>query len=89
MKQEQIVSYFFVGFFLFILYQLVLIFSPFFAAISWAAILSFAFYPLHQRIARLPQMNHLTASLTTTLLVILIVVLPAAITLVSLIPEAL
>ncbi|MBI4000015.1 MAG: AI-2E family transporter [Candidatus Omnitrophica bacterium] len=89
MKQEQIVSYFFVGCFLFILYQLVLIFSPFFAAISWAAILAFAFYPLHQRIARLPQMNHLTASLTTTLLVILIVVLPAAITLVSLMREAL
>src|SRR3989338_2350257 len=88
MKREQIVSYFFIGLFLFILYQLLLIFSPFFAAISWAAILAFGFYPVYQRFKKLRRMNSVGAALLATMLVILIVVIPAAFAVVSLMKEA-
>ena len=88
MKPEQIVSFFFVGLFLFILYQLILIFSPFSAAISWAAILVFAFYPVFEKIKKFPHSNPSLAAFVTTLLVILIVVLPSAVVIVSLMKEA-
>lgn len=88
MKQEQIVSYFFLGFFLFVLYQIILIFSPFFTAISWAAILTFAFYPIYTKFRQLPRIHPVVAALAATLLVILIVVIPAAFIIVSLMHEA-
>ena len=88
MKQEQIVFYFFVGFFIFILYQLVLIFSPFFPAISWAGILAFAFYPVYQKIQRFQRINTSLAALAATAIVILIVVIPATSISVSLMREA-
>ncbi|MBI4358026.1 MAG: AI-2E family transporter [Candidatus Omnitrophica bacterium] len=88
MKREQIVSYFFIGFFLFILYQLLQIFSPFFAAMSWAAILAFAFHPTYRQMRKLPRMNPSLAALAATMLVVLIVILPAAFTIVSLMKEA-
>jgi predicted PurR-regulated permease PerM len=88
MKQEQIVSYFFLGFFLFVLYQIILIFSPFFAAISWAAILAFAFYPVYLKIQEVPRIHPMAAALAATLLVVLIVVIPAAFMIVSLMQES-
>ncbi|MBI1978296.1 MAG: AI-2E family transporter [Candidatus Omnitrophica bacterium] len=88
MKQEQIVSYFFLGLFLFIVYQILLIFSPFIAAGSWAVILAFAFYPVYRRIQNVPKINRSLAALSTTAFVILIFVLPAAIILISLMQEA-
>ena len=88
MKQEQLVSYFFIGLFLFILYQLVLIFSPFLTAISWAAILAFAFYPLYQKLQNSFRLRSTPAALLITLIVILVVVIPAATTLISLMKEA-
>ncbi|HLD56384.1 MAG TPA: AI-2E family transporter [Candidatus Omnitrophota bacterium] len=88
MKQEQIVSYFFLGFFLFVLYQIILIFSPFFAAISWAAILAFAFYPVYVKLQDIPRVHPLVAAFLAAILVILIVVIPAAFTIVSLMQES-
>ena len=88
MKRDQLVSYFFLGLFLFILYQLILIFSPFLAAISWAAILAFAFYPLHEKLEDSFELKPALAALIVTLIVILIVVIPAATTLISLMKEA-
>ena len=87
MKREQIVSYFFVGLFIFILYQLALIFSPFITAVSWAAVLAFAFYPLYSKIKNLPRINLSSAALIATTLVVLIVVIPAAFVLVTLMKE--
>ncbi len=88
MQKEQIVSYFFVGLFLFVLYQIIRIFSPFFPAISWAAILAFAFYPLYQKILKTTKLNSSVASFLMTCLVVLIVVIPSAIVLISLMREA-
>lgn len=88
MQREQIVSYFFVGLFLFVLYQIVRIFSPFFSAISWAAILAFAFYPLYQKILTSTKLNSSIVSFLMTCLVVLIVVIPSAIIVISLMKEA-
>ncbi len=88
MQKEQIVSYFFVALFLFVLYQIILLFSPFFFAISWAAILAFAFYPVYQKLLKTTKMNSSLASFLVTCLVIVIVVLPAAMVLISLMQEA-
>lgn len=87
MNKEQIVSYFFIGLFVFVLYQVILLFSPFFTAISWAAILAFAFYPLHEKLLSL-KFSSSAASLVSTLLVVLVVVIPSATVLVSLLKEA-
>lgn len=87
MHKEQIVSYFFVAFFLFVIYQLLLLFSPFFPAISWAGVLAFAFYPIYQK-ALNTKMNPAVASLLVTGLVVLIVVIPSAFVLISLMQES-
>lgn len=48
-NSPQLISVFFLALFLFIIYILVKIFSPFLGALFWAAILAYAFYPLHKR----------------------------------------
>jgi len=88
MQKEQIVSYFFIALFLFVLYQMTLIFSPFSSAISWAAILAFAFYPLYQKLLTATKLPPSIVSFLVTCLVILIVVIPSAMVLLSLMHEA-
>ncbi len=76
MKREQFISFFFIAVLMFIVYEIFRIFSPFFTAIFWAAILAFGFYPVYSRLKKaFPRRNNLTA-LTMTLLVFLIVVPP-------------
>jgi len=87
MKQEQIVSYFFLALFLFIIYQIFLIFSPFLKAIFWAAVLAFAFHPLYQQIRKRIHLSPTMAALATTLFVVLVVILPATLILLSVMKE--
>ena len=75
-NQKQIISAFFFAFLIFVLYQLFLIWSPFFHALFWASVLTFAFYPLHKKIQDLVPHPSL-AALVTTFLVVLMVILPA------------
>ena len=77
MNRDQIIAAFFFILLLFMLYQLLLIFLPFFQAIFWAGILSFIFYPLHKGILKLCGNRNTLASVLSTLLV-LIVVFPIA-----------
>src|SRR3989338_4179328 len=88
MQREQFVSYFFIGLFLFILYQLALIISPFFTALFLAAVLAFAFYPLYTIVLKIPRVRSSLAALITTVAVVLIVVLPATFLLITLMQEA-
>ena len=88
MKREQIVSYFFVGLFIFILYQLFLIFSPFIHAGFWAAILAFAFYPLYQIVLKRTRNKATPAALISAFLIILLITPPLIMVLVSLVQEA-
>ena len=88
MQREPFVSYFFIGLFLFILYQLALIISPFFTASFLAAILAFAFYPLYTIVLKIRRVRPSLAALITTVAVVLIVVLPATFLLITLMQEA-
>jgi predicted PurR-regulated permease PerM len=87
-NQKQIVVIFFFALLIFVSWQLVAIFSPFLQAFFWAAILSFAFYPLHlairKRIGR-----PVLASLLTTFIVIGVVILPSLFVLINLITQTL
>jgi predicted PurR-regulated permease PerM len=61
-----------------LLYQLALIFAPFFTPILWALILARLFYPVYQRLTSLLR-GHTTASaVLSTLSVMLLAVLPTA-----------
>lgn len=66
MKREQFISFFFIAILAFIVYEVFCIFTPFFTAIFWAAILTFAFYPLYERLRKwFPKRSNSIALLMT------------------------
>jgi len=76
MKREQFISFFFIAVLGFIIYEVFCIFAPFFTAIFWAAILTFAFYPIYAQLRKaFPKRNN-SIALLMTLAVFLIVVPP-------------
>ena len=87
-NQKIIVAVFFYALLIFVAYQLVVIFRPFFEAFFWASILTFAVYPLYRKLERLIGSGRL-AALAATLLIFLIVILPAIFILGNLIAQTL
>ncbi|HNX68733.1 MAG TPA: AI-2E family transporter [Candidatus Omnitrophota bacterium] len=88
MKREQFISFFFIAVLVFIVYEICRIFSPFFTAIFWAAILSFGFYPIYARLKKaFPKRNN-SLALLMTLVVFLVVIPPLAVVLVNLATQA-
>jgi predicted PurR-regulated permease PerM len=76
MKREQFISFFFIAVLGFIIYEVFCIFAPFFTAIFWAAILTFAFYPVYARLQKaFPKRNN-SIALLMTIVVFLVVVPP-------------
>ena len=61
-----------------VLYQLALIFAPFFTPILWALILARLFYPLYQYLLRLLRGQVTLSALLSTLAVTFLAVLPVA-----------
>jgi len=83
MKRDQLISFFFIAILVFIIYEVICIFLPFFTAIFWAAILSFSFYPVYTRLRNsFPRRNNFTAFLMTAG-VFLIVIPPFIMMLIS------
>ncbi len=76
MKREQFISFFFIGVLAFIIYEVFKIFSPFFTAIFWAAILTFAFYPIYAKLRKMFPSRSSSIALLTTVVVFLVVVPP-------------
>ena len=76
-QRTQIAAYFFFAVFLYVLYQIIQIFSPFFQAFFWAVVLTFAFYPLHRLFLRLFGGRVALAAFVTTCSIIFIVITPA------------
>jgi predicted PurR-regulated permease PerM len=74
--RNQLFAFFFFAVFLFLLYQLYRILSPFLGPILWAAILALLFYPLYQRVLRRVHGNATLAALALTALVTAAIVLP-------------
>ena len=60
-------------------YLVFVIVEPFLEPLAWSAVLAIFFYPLHQRIAR--SLKPTLAGLTSTLLVTLLLILPAMVVL--------
>ena len=85
-QRKQIIYVFFFALLLFVTFQLLRIFSPFFETFFWAAMLSFAFYPLHQYLKRF--LKHATVSaLITTAVVVLVVFPPTFVVLTNLVGQ--
>ncbi|MBI3549734.1 MAG: AI-2E family transporter [Elusimicrobia bacterium] len=73
-NRQRLIQYFFFGVFLLLIYQAVLMLSPFFVAILGSAILAMIAYPLHARISKkLPRYPSVAAGITTSLAALTIV----------------
>ncbi|MGH7821003.1 MAG: AI-2E family transporter [Candidatus Binatia bacterium] len=76
MSREHLFTAFFFLVFAFLIYQVYLVFSGFFEAATWAAILALVFHPVYRALLRRIERPAL-ASAAVTLLIYLMVVLPA------------
>lgn len=74
LRRYKIVTYFFLGLLLLIAFEMLRILSPFAAPLFWAATLTFAFYPLYQRLHRVFGKNESAAAGLTTAIILLAVV---------------
>src|SRR3990167_217370 len=69
MKKDLLISLFFLALLLFVLYQVLVILSPFLQPLFWAAILAFAFYPIYQKFKKvLKDSRNRAAGLTTAII---------------------
>ncbi len=69
MKRPTVIAYFFGALLLFVLYSVLLIFSPFIRPIFWSAVIAFGFYPLYQKVLAKTGKNPKIAAFLTTMLV--------------------
>ena len=77
MSRELLFAAFFFAVFLFLLYQLYLFLSPFFAPLTWAGILALTFYPLTAWLARAFGGRRTLVALTLVLAVTIVAILPS------------
>ena len=88
MTRNQFITYCFIALLFFVVFQVLLILSPFKNAIFWAGIFAFGFYPIYARLKKkMPGRGTLSAFLMT-LLIILMVVVPIILILVNVVKEA-
>lgn len=88
MKREQFISFFFIAALIFIIYEILRIFSPFFTAIFWAGILAFTFYPVYGRLKKtFPKRNN-SLALIMTVLVFLVVIPPLVMIIINVTQQA-
>ncbi len=78
MTRNQLLSFFFLGLLVFVLYNILLILSPLFQAIFWAAVLAFGFHPLYEKLAEGPLKGHDMSAAAITTLAIFLTFIPIA-----------
>ena len=88
MTRDQFISLCFIAIFLFVVYQICLIFSPFLKAIFWSGILAFAFYPLHERLKKRLKPHGTLAAILMTAAIFLFVIPPVVLLIVNLAAQA-
>lgn len=76
MTRDQFIRSFFIVLLVFIVYQAFLIFSPFYKSIFWAGILSFAFFPVYERVRKALGKRDTLAALLTTIIIMFVVIPP-------------
>jgi predicted PurR-regulated permease PerM len=86
MRKETVATAFLIAVIIGVFYLCFLMVSPFLPAIAWALVFTIIFYPIHQRLTRAVKNVNLGAALSC-LIVLGIVVLPAALVLAALIGE--
>lgn len=84
MTRAKLISAFFIGLLIFVIYQVVLIFSPFFKVIFAAAILAFSFYPFYKKLKSLLKNHDNLAAILMTLFIFLAVIPPVLMVIMSL-----
>ena len=88
MTRNQFISFCFIALFLFVVYEIFLILSPFFRALFWSAILAFAFYPIYENLKRMLKLHETLAAILMTLVIFLVVVPPVVILVTNLTGQA-
>jgi len=76
MTREQVFSVFFIGFLVFILYHLFKVFAPFLTSGFWAFIVTFAFFPLYERLERSLKGNRTVSAFLMTFVIFAAIVVP-------------
>lgn len=76
MQREQLFRFFFLGVFIFLLYQVMHILSPFYTGILGAIVITLIFYPLHRWLIKLIGLSkkNIAAALSTFLAIVFIVI---------------
>lgn len=75
-SRQTLFRVFFFAVFAYLIYQLVLLFSPFVSALAGAATVVVLFQPIHRRILRMVKQRPTVAASLSTLLIIVLVVVP-------------
>lgn len=88
MTRQQLISIFFIVLLIYVIYQTILLFSPFFNAIVWAAILAYSFYPLYAHLRRGLGSRETVSALIMTVVIILFVIPPVIFLLFNLASQA-
>lgn len=88
MTKDQLISVFLIALLVFVIYQIIEIFSPFMRAIFWSAILAFMFYPAHRQIKKMVSGHETIASIFSTIFVFLVVLPPVIILIVNVTEQA-
>jgi predicted PurR-regulated permease PerM len=76
MTRQQVFALCFLGLFLFLLYQIILIFRPFLIPIFWAAIIARLAFPLNVRLTRLLRGRRPVSAGLLTVIILIIAVIP-------------
>lgn len=76
MTRNEVVSWFFIGIFLYLMYLFIQVLKPFFIPLFWAAILTLVLYPLHEKLTALLKNRVGLSAIIMTLLTVLLIVVP-------------
>lgn len=76
MTRNEVVSWFFIAIFLYLMYLFVQVIKPFVIPLFWAAILVLTLYPAHERLTRLLKNRIGLSSIIMTLLTMWLIVIP-------------
>lgn len=88
MTRDQFISLFFIALLIFVIYEIVLIFSPFAKPIFWSAILGFGFFPLYERLRKSLKPRETLAAILMTFIIFLLVIPPFVFLVVTIAREA-
>ncbi len=88
MTKDQLISLFFIALLIFIVYQVLNIFSPFVHATFWSAILAFGFYPFYAKFRKMVKTHDAIAAFLATFVIFLIVIPPMVVLVVNVTGQA-